>query len=1063
MSITLQANYALTQPILAVKKAHVVDLLLTFRAERHDEASGPGPRLPLNLSLVIDRSGSMSGKPLKQAIAAAEVLLDQLEPRDTISVVVYDDRIDTVVEPQQVTDPARIRKAIRKVTARGSTNLHGGWLQGCKHVRERQGERLIHRVLLLTDGQANVGLTDPKKLVEAAREQAGKGVLTTTLGFGRGFNEDLLIGMAEASGGNFYFIETPEDASQVFMIEGETLTSIAAQELTVTLTPAPESGVKVREVLNHYPARNVSDGLVVTVGDVYSAEDKLVAVELEIPPQARVKKEFGLLDVSFGYDPVTAEEGKGSSAKRTLGRRLEGRLAVSAPVGKEDEAAASAAHLDVLSAVARIRIARAKERAVALADDREHAEAAAGLRHLVEDLRQKGLDEEFEIAEEIAQLEYFADTIENNRLGADERKVLRDQSYQARTRNRADLSARGSTGGSAASLPATDSPEGGVELACVREGGKLRIQVVSAGYEPDFNVQFPRGVREEGAHYVVDRLETSKNGTFYRAVGNIRRLTKPSKAAAAAGPGADPADPLALTELFAGGGEPWLPLLKPVIEAQPSADAFIGPKRDQNIVPVRELTFQALKPNPPEKWKVVIFGQNPYPRVESATGIAMFDNTFGNWKDSQFGKVTSIRCIIKAATMWKHRIPKATPIADIRALLAKEQTVQPPEWFQAMLTQGVLLLNAALTASSDGAMSTDQHTAFWRPVVERLVEEIFKAKQGADEKHRGVVFGWWGAHARALRRVVEKLQKSYPTVATKHIDHPNPAAQGDIFCDGNHFGEINKALKALDMDEVDWLPSVGWNKGAADEDHAGRMGEFISKTMELHKFYLERLAEVLEEAQEALPVIVGVLDTPLMPFADAVGPLVPEVAGLDHYLKRSHEYGQQNASSSAAGGLIADEIAAVYLYTTESVFYRKLNGALRDPDRAKVKPFFGYLRLLMSALAKLKGYTGSLWRGVAADLRGQYPKGRTVTWWGVSSCTAKRSVAASFIGSSGKRTLFEVIPAQAVSIRRYSAFTGEDEYLLLPGTQLKVADLKNESGGLWTIKLEELAGQRLVS
>src|SRR5439155_25569643 len=121
---------------------------------------------------------------------------------------------------------------------------------------------------------------------------------------------------------------------------------------------------------------------------------------------------------------------------------------------------------------------------------------------------------------------------------------------------------------------------------------------------------------------------------------------------------------------------------------------------------VRELTCQAVKANPPEKWKVVAFGQNPYPRVESATGIAMFDNTFGNWADSQFGKVTSIRCIIKAAVMHKHKVPKTTAIADIRKLLTKENTVQPPEWFAAMLTQGVLLLNASLTASSDGSMTT---------------------------------------------------------------------------------------------------------------------------------------------------------------------------------------------------------------------------------------------------------------------------------------------------------------------------------------------------------------------
>lgn len=206
----------------------------------------------------------------------------------------------------------------------------------------------------------------------------------------------------------------------------------------------------------------------------------------------------------------------------------------------------------------------------------------------------------------------------------------------------------------------------------------------------------------------------------------------------------EPNDPLALADLFQGGGEPWLPLLKPVIEAQPGAAAFIGPARGPEVVPVRELTFQALKPHAPEKWRVVVFGQNPYPRPESATGIAMFDNTFHDWTDSQFGRVVSIRCIIKAAAMWKHGIPKKTPIADIRALLKEQDTVQPPEWFQAMLTQGVLLLNAALTASGDGAMGPEQHTAFWRPVAERIVEEILRAKQHAAEEDRGVVFAWWG-------------------------------------------------------------------------------------------------------------------------------------------------------------------------------------------------------------------------------------------------------------------------------------------------------------------------------
>ncbi|MFJ8622743.1 ADP-ribosyltransferase domain-containing protein [Kitasatospora sp. NPDC093550] len=528
----------------------------------------------------------------------------------------------------------------------------------------------------------------------------------------------------------------------------------------------------------------------------------------------------------------------------------------------------------------------------------------------------------------------------------------------------------------------------------------------------------------------------------------------------------DPNDPLALAELFAGGGEPWLPLLKPVIEAQPGAASFIGPGRGPDVVPVRELTFQALKPHAPHKWKVVVFGQNPYPRPESATGIAMFDNTFHDWKDSKFGRVVSIRCIIKAAAMWKYGIPKKTPIADIRALLKERETVQPPEWFQAMLTQGVLLLNAALTASSDGAMGPDQHTGFWRPVAERIVEEILRAKQQAAEEDRYVVFAWWGAHARNLKNVVLRLQKKYPEVEVRHIDHANPAAQGDIFCDGEHFATVNAALAALGAEEVDWLPSTGWNAqsdgaGGADGGVAERMGAFIASTMELHQLYLDRLASVKDEGL-VLPAITGVFDTPLMGFREAAAPVAEVLRGLDRHVALSHDFGKRRADEAAAG-LSADEIAALYLYTCESAFYREINAVLRSPDRGRLVPYLPYLRLLFAAVSRLPVRTEPLWRGVSLDLRRQYPLGRTVTWWGVSSCTSKLGVAQAFLGSRGKRTLFEVRPARAAGIRNFSAFTGEEEFILLPGTQLEVTDVRTERGGLCTVTLTESAEAPLVS
>ncbi|MGA5064342.1 ADP-ribosyltransferase domain-containing protein [Streptomyces exfoliatus] len=537
----------------------------------------------------------------------------------------------------------------------------------------------------------------------------------------------------------------------------------------------------------------------------------------------------------------------------------------------------------------------------------------------------------------------------------------------------------------------------------------------------------------------------------------------------AAGGTAPPAgDPLGLAELFTGGGEPWLPLLGPVIEAQPGAADFIGPKRSPEVVPVRELTFQALKPHPPQKWKVVVFGQNPYPRAESATGIAMFDNTFNDWKDSQFGRVVSMRCIIKAAAMWKYGIVKKTPIADVRSLLKKEDTVQPPEWFQAMLTQGVLLLNASLTASTDGAMPTDLHTSFWRPVAEQIVEEILRAKQDAEED-RGVVFAWWGAHARSLKRVVQRLEKKYPGVEVRHLDHPNPAAQGDIFCEGDHFAQVNDALASVGAEPIDWLPRKGWDQettGGGGPEGGGvaeRMGAFIASTMELHQLYLERLTSVKDEGL-VLPPITGVFDTPLMEFRKAVEPVSRVLVNLDRHIERSSLFGETKAAAAqAADGLSADAISALYLYTCESAFYREINAVLRSSDRERLVPYLPYLRLLFSAVAALPARTQPLWRGVALDLRSQYPTGRTVTWWGVSSCTSELGVARGFLGSRGKRTLFEVTPARAVGIRRFSAFTGEEEYILAPGTQLKVTDVKAERGGLCTVRLTELEGQGLVS
>ncbi len=327
--------------------------------------------------------------------------------------------------------------------------------------------------------------------------------------------------MAQAEGGNFYFIQTPDDAEEVFRIEVESLASVVAQNLALTIAPVPDSGVQIRSLYSNYRAETQQSAMMLSLGDVYENEDKLLALELTIPAQRDTSPGIPLLAISYRYEAVA------DGAIRSFSSTAP--LIVSVPVVTVEEAIAAAPATDVVLQISRIRIAKAKDTAIELADSGDVTRAAQTLRQISADLRQQGLDEQFEIAEEIAQLEHFTERLEHHQFDSTSRKEMRDQSYQARMRSRADLSLRGTAGGSAAELDTTAAVNGGVELVCSREGGKLRMRVTSEGYDQSVNVQFPRNIREEDVHYVVDVLQLSANGTFYRAAGNVRRLALPGQ------------------------------------------------------------------------------------------------------------------------------------------------------------------------------------------------------------------------------------------------------------------------------------------------------------------------------------------------------------------------------------------------------------------------------------------------------------------------------------------------------------------------------------------------------
>jgi Ca-activated chloride channel homolog len=497
----IETTYDFEQAVLPTGSALTTNILLRFQTDLPQAA-----RRKLNLSVVIDRSGSMAGSPLHHALKAAESVVDRLESEDILSVVVYDDGIDTVIPPQAVSDKTSLKTAIQRVRAGGITNLSGGWLKGCEHVKNKLDTQKINRVLLLTDGHANMGIQDPKVLVSTSAKKAEEGITTTTLGFAQGFNEDLLIGMARAANGNFYFIQSIDEATEVFNIELDTLRAVAGQNLSVTLELG--KGVTLLDTLSLAQV----DGNKIDLGELYEGEDKLLGLKVAIA------------SAPVGTLPIMKVHYSADVINNGVIEKVSGTADVAVKVGTVEEAA-EASSSNIVLELTYLSIAKAKETALNLAEQGKHTEGEQVLRSLVQNLQDRGLNENFEIAEEIEQLNYFASRIAQKALGNAGRKELLDQSYQTLNRNRTDLAARGVTAGDEVySMPVVNEVGSGVELQCVREGGKLRIKVVSDGYDVDKNVQFPRSIRAEGARYAVETLETSKDGSFYRAAGKISRL-----------------------------------------------------------------------------------------------------------------------------------------------------------------------------------------------------------------------------------------------------------------------------------------------------------------------------------------------------------------------------------------------------------------------------------------------------------------------------------------------------------------------------------------------------------
>jgi Ca-activated chloride channel family protein len=391
----MKTDVRLSTRFLTTQNAHQVAMLVGL------EGGTPVRRAPINVALVLDRSGSMSGMPLEAAKTAAARFASFLGAQDRLSVVVFDDAVDTIFGPAAGGDPA-VGDVIGRVHAGGSTNLSGGWLQGRRLVEQAKVEG-TNRVVLLTDGQANVGIVDPEKLVGLARGGAGRKVTTTCIGFGAGFNEDLLTPMAQAGAGNYWFVESDDQMAGIFEGEIEGLVALAAQnvEVEVRLTHPRVAGVSL---VQSYPVQQTEDGWKVQLHDLYATSPKALGLLFHVEDVRDLGK-VALGEVRIEADVVVADGIEHRTMTMPVMANLDGEARVE-PV--------------VEQTFLRFQAARARDEAVRRADAGDFDGAAASLRDAVAGLAACAAAPG--MAEEIEDLEEEAQRLQERRYGASDRK-----------------------------------------------------------------------------------------------------------------------------------------------------------------------------------------------------------------------------------------------------------------------------------------------------------------------------------------------------------------------------------------------------------------------------------------------------------------------------------------------------------------------------------------------------------------------------------------------------------------------------------------------------------------
>jgi Ca-activated chloride channel family protein len=375
--------------------------------------------LPLNLAVVIDHSGSMAGAKIEKTKQAAMQLIDQLTPQDNLALVEFDNTVDVLFPSQHVLDREALKAQVQRIQPGGSTALYAGVEAGGKELLkiESRTDR-INRVILLSDGLANVGPSSTSDLKALGRSLSRQGISVSTIGVGDDYNEDLMAGLAEASDANYYYVKDAEKLPEIFAKELGGLQAVTARQVEVVITCA--DGIEPLDLIGR-PEKFVDRKTTVEFSSFASGQNRYLFL------RCRVKANDAVTQVDLASVKVTyRDEINGSqeaSAEQT----------VRVGVARSEKEAANAVNQTVAAERELQLNALAKDQAMSDADAGHDREAAESLRANAQKLEAVAASAPVPVKQNLEtqaqQQRARADEIDAGGMSKSLRKMIQSESY----------------------------------------------------------------------------------------------------------------------------------------------------------------------------------------------------------------------------------------------------------------------------------------------------------------------------------------------------------------------------------------------------------------------------------------------------------------------------------------------------------------------------------------------------------------------------------------------------------------------------------------------------------